>query len=491
MTRSSPPRCLLATVLAIACAVAPDAATRPRQRPPVPSPAAPATGSPAGPAIDWAAWAQETKALLAEIVRIDSTNPPGHETAVCRRLHAQLATDGISSTILESAPGRGNLIARVKGTGNGRPVLWMAHLDVVGTKGQTWSVGPFEGREKDGYLYGRGVIDDKGMATIGVQVARIIKRFGPPLARDLVLALTADEESSARFGIRWLLDKHPGLLDAEVALNEGGHAVIEDGKVRLVEPQTAEKVYLDLRLEATEQSGHSSLPEPHNSIGRLARALVRLSERSMPVELNETTRAFFRGLSRTRSPDAPLMRQLVAGDQRAKARAAERLSRQPFYNALMRTTFVVTLVEGGTRVNVLPERAWANVNCRLLPGTDPRAFIRTIETFIGDPQVKVVFDAEDLEQAQASPVDHPAFRAIAAAASEVFGDITVVPLMSPGATDSRFLRGRGMPCYGLMPLPLTRDDLKRLHAADERVPVSSFEPALRLAYAVLTRLSRL
>jgi acetylornithine deacetylase/succinyl-diaminopimelate desuccinylase-like protein len=448
-------------------------------------------GAAAGsPDVDWKSWAEETRKLLKEIVAIDTTNPPGQESTACERLRQVLATDGIEGQVLASAPGRGNLVARLKGTGGKGAMLWLAHLDVVGVKGQPWKVEPFLGVEKDGYLYGRGVIDDKGMAVLGVQLVRLLKRTGARLSRDIVLALTADEESSGGYGLGWLLSKHRGLLEAAFAVNEGGNVVLEEGAVRFVEVQTGEKIYVDLKLSATGPSGHSSMPERENAIYRLSRALARLAQVRLPFELTETTRAYFEGMARAGGPEAPAMRRLLSGRAAAARSAADELSSKPHLNALLRTTFVATMLDAGTRVNVLPSLATANVNCRVMPGTDLRAFIRKMEALVGDPKVKVTHDPGDLVPCDSSPVDHPLFDAVRMAAGAHFPRSVVVPFMSAGATDSRFLRRMGMPCYGILPFPITREDDRRMHAADERVPLASIEPALKFMHSVILEACR-
>lgn len=441
--------------------------------------------------VDWTKWAAETKALLAEAVEVDTVNPPGNEEALCQRFAEILKKDGIESEKWTSGPGRGNLLAKLPATeqSDAKPVLWLAHLDVVGIAGQTWTVPALKATEKDGYLYGRGVIDDKGMAVLGVQLMRLLKLTKAPRKRPFWLMLNADEESSAKFGLAWVIKNHPEALKVEFAINEGGQVVLEDGKVKFVEVQTAEKIYLDLKLEATGPSGHSSLPVPENAIYKLARALVRLADHQMPVELDETSRGMLEGIAKQGGPDAPLLKKLLAGGKAGK-QAAEKLSQVPHYNALLRTTFVATMLEAGTRVNVLPSKATANVNCRVLPGTNLKSFIKQIETWVADPAVKVVYDEAELESAHASPLNHPLFDAVRKVSAKHFPGATVMPVISPGATDSRFLRAMSIPAYGLLPFPMAREDDRRMHAADERMPVAAFEPALRFGYDVLVETCR-
>lgn len=441
--------------------------------------------------IDWKSWTAETKTLLSEAVSVDTVNPPGNEEALCKRFATLLEKDGIKTEIWSSGPGRANLLAKLPATeaSDKKPALWLAHLDVVGVAGQTWTVPPLKATEKDGYLYGRGVLDDKGMAVLGVQLLRLLKVSGVPRSRPLWLMLNADEESSAKYGLAWVIKNHPEALKVEFAINEGGQIVVEDGQVKFVEVQTAEKIYLDLKLETTGPSGHSSLPERENAINTLARALDRLASHEMPVELNETTRGMLEGILKQGGPDVPLIKRLLAGGKSGK-QAASRLSAVPHYNALLRTTFVATMLEAGTRVNVLPSKATANINCRVLPGTDLKIFIKQIEKWVADPKVKVVYDEADLESAHASPLNHPFFDAVRKVSATHFPGATVMPVISPGATDSRFLRAMSIPAYGLLPFPMAREDDRRMHAADERLPVASFEPALKFAYDVLVETCR-
>lgn len=441
--------------------------------------------------IDWATWTAETKTLLKDAVGIDTVNPPGNEEALCKKFHDVLAKDGIESEILVSGPGRANLIAKLPATVAGstaKPLLWLAHLDVVGVAGQTWTVPALSATEKDGYMYGRGVIDDKGMAVLGVQLMRLLKKTGVSRSRPVWLMLNADEESSAKFGLAWVIKNRPELLKVDFAVNEGGQVVLEDGKVKFVEVQTSEKIYLDLTLETTGASGHSSLPVADNAIYKLSRALARLADKQAPIELDETTRGMLAGVAKAGGPDAPLIQKVLAGGSAGKA-AAAKLSKAPHYNALLRTTFVATMLEAGTRVNVLPSKATANINCRVLPGVDLKGFIKQIETWIADPEVKVVYDESELESAHASPITHPFFSAVRKVVAKHYGDATVVPVLSPGATDSRFLRAMGIPAYGLLPFPMAREDDRRMHAADERIPLAAFEPALKFTYDLLVDLT--
>ncbi|MEK6606778.1 MAG: M20/M25/M40 family metallo-hydrolase [Myxococcota bacterium] len=307
----------------------------------------------------------EARAMLEELVAIDTTNPPGHETKVAQNVYRRFQAARIDATLLESSPGRGNVIARVPGDGSKRPLLLLAHIDVVGAgPRELWSADPFRLTAKDGYLYGRGVGDDKGMAAAATAIALDLRRRKLPLARDVVVALTADEESGGDAGIVWLLRTHRDLIDADFALNEGAGARLdESGKLQYVGLQTAEKIYQTYFLETEAPGGHSSVPLRENAILRLAAALDRLGRFEFPARLTGTTRAHFAGLADYAQPDeAKAMRAVAAATGKLPDAAVRKLSENPTWNAQLRTTCVATMIEGGSRENALAQTAKATVN---------------------------------------------------------------------------------------------------------------------------------
>ncbi len=414
---------------------------------------------------EWKAAADECRKVLADLVAIDTSNPPGNELAAARYLERLLSGEGIECRVFETAPGRGNLVARLKGDGTRRPLLLLGHLDVVGVDRAKWTSDPFALVERDGYLYGRGAIDDKGMVAAEACVLLHLKRLGVPLARDVILLAEGDEESGGDLGITWMLEKQRAAIEAEYALNEGGRTKLDPatGRVDWVALQTAEKRPVNYTLTATGQSGHASMPRPDNCILALARAIARAADPPFPVRLIPETRAFFAAVG--------------AGDEAARARDL-------MYDAMQRDTVSPTIVKGGFRSNVIPSSAEATLNVRLLPGSDPEEMRKALVARIADPSVAVTYTPPTREEAPTVPFEGPVVEAVRRAAADVFPGAKVVPILSTGATDSADLRRAGIKAYGLLPFPLATEDAARMHGDDERLPVASLEPGLRLLYRV-------
>jgi acetylornithine deacetylase/succinyl-diaminopimelate desuccinylase-like protein len=448
----------------------------------------------------------EAVRLLQELVRIDTINPPqpgsakpnAGETLLLRRVREVLAADGIAAEILESAPGRGNLVARYRGSGEKRPLLLMAHVDVVNVDRSRWDADPLSGEIRDGFLWGRGALDDKDDAAVFTQVLRVLARTKAKLRRDVILMLNADEESSGRWGAAWMVEKHWDRIACEFALNEGGRASLRDGEVVQYGFQTAEKVYNDFRLWVRGRSGHSSIPLPQNAIYDAARLLQKLESWKPPVRVHETVAANFLGLADT-PPLAPwrdAMKKAAAGD----LAAAEELCRNPRFNAQLRSTVVPTIVKGGIRENVLPPDVEINFNARLLPGDRIDEILRSILAHLGVAKVEVVegdekaFEAwkaakKDVDvavwlvdrgvDAPASPLDTDLYRSLVRTAKTLSPGAAAVPQLATGATDSRFLRPKGVACYGINPCPTGEAEEGTPHDHNERVRVESVRFGVR------------
>lgn len=392
--------------------------------------------------------AENVRKTLGELVAADLSNPPGNEAKAAAIGAARLKQAGIPYEVLEFAPGRANLLAVLKGSGKEKPLLLLAHTDVVGTANQAWTSDPRKMTEKDGFLVGRGVLDDLGMAAVALEVFILLK--DKPLNRDVILAWTGDEESGGA-GIQDLLVKRPELAKAGVALNEGGGLILGEGGVPArLDLQTAEKIYQDFELTAAGTTGHSSVPLADNAITKLAGALERLGKNPFPERIIPVTKAYL------------------------AATKADR--KKPNVAALLRTTCVATMLSGGTRVNALPSEAKANVNCRILPDETVEAAQKRLQELAG-PDVKVS-PVGDLGASGASPVDGEAAQAIARVAKKLWPSLLVVPTMSTGATDSRFLRALGIAAYGVNPLAVSEEDKRRAHGIDEKIPVASISAGL-------------
>jgi acetylornithine deacetylase/succinyl-diaminopimelate desuccinylase-like protein len=431
----------------------------------------------------WPEAVAECRRILEGLIAIDSSNPPGREMEAVRTIEALLAREGIPGRTFEAAPGRGNFVARIAGTGAKRPLLLLGHLDVVGVERAEWASDPFRMEEREGFLYGRGVIDDKGMVAAEIMTLILLKRLGVPLERDVILLAECDEESGGQHGMAWMLEHHRDAIDAECAINEGGRTELEGARVAWIGVQNSEKRGVNYTLTATGVAGHASMPRPDNCIVGLARAIHNASDPPFPVELTPTTRAFFRAIA----PGQPReIREAIERleDPAAAQEAGEALAGDFMLNAMLRNTVSPTIVKGGFRANVIPASAEATLNCRLLPGTDPEEFRRALDARIADPGVRVSFTPPKRPEAPSVPFDGPVVEAVLEVAARLMPGTPVVPLLSTGATDSAQLRGAGISSYGLLPFPLTTADAARMHGNDERMPVESLAMGLRFLYGV-------
>ena len=429
--------------------------------------------------------------IYEELVEINTTDTPaGNVTRAADAMAARLRSAGMTDVqVIGPDPRKGNLVARLKGSGKKRPLLLLAHLDVVEARREDWSMDPFTFVEKDGYFYGRGTVDDKAMAAQLVANLIRIKREGVTVDRDLILALTADEEGGSFNGVSWLLEHHRSLIDAEFAINEGGGGGMRNGKYLINAVQASEKVYQDFRLEVKNAGGHSSLPVKDNAIYRLAAGLARLQAYEFPVAMGEVTRTYFErsALVETDARVASDMRAVAKPD--TDAAAAARLSALlPLYNAQMRTTCVATLLEGGHATNALPQMARANVNCRILPGVLPTAVRDTLMKVLADPAIAVSFIAE-ARPSKPSPLRPDLMGAVESLTKQMYPGAVVVPVMSTGATDALYLRNGEIPTYGVSGTFADMDDV-RAHGRDERMGVKQFFEGLEFQYRLITALAR-
>ena len=429
--------------------------------------------------------------IFKELIELNTTDSVGNTTTAAEAMATRLKAAGVPAAdvrVLGPDPRKGNLVARLRGTGGRRPLLLLAHLDVVEAKREDWSLDPFTFLEKDGYFYGRGTTDDKAMAAQFVANLIRLKQEGFAHDRDVILALTADEEGGNFNGVDWLVANHRDLIDAEFAINEGGGGIMRKGKYVTNEVQASEKLYQDFRLEVTNAGGHSSLPVKDNAIYHLAEGLARLAAHEFPVELNEITRAYF-----MRSADVESDPK-VAADMRAVARAtpdlaaAARLSAAlPYWNSMMRTTCVATRLAGGHAQNALPQLATANVNCRILPGVSPESVKDTLVRVLADPKIAVSFVGQ-ARPSKPSPLRPDVVGAVESLTKEMFPRVVVVPVMSTGATDGLYLRNGEIPTYGVDGNFGDIDDV-RAHGRDERIGVKQFFEGLEFQYRLIKALA--
>jgi acetylornithine deacetylase/succinyl-diaminopimelate desuccinylase-like protein len=429
-------------------------------------------------------------AVLRELIETNTTASSGNTTIAAEQLATRFRDAGFAEAdvqVVGPTTKNRNFVVRYRGTGVHKPVLLLAHLDVVEAKHDDWTYDPFQLTEHDGYFYGRGTQDVKGGAAMLATTLLRLKQEGWTPDRDFILALTAGEEGGMYNGVQWLLANRRALIDAEYTINvDAGGGELENGKHTLFDVQAAEKVYHSFTLTVRNPGGHSSLPRKDNAIYALAAALEKLSRYEFPVQVNDVVKAYFTKAAATVSPPvAADMKSVASGAHDAAAIA--RLSKTPLYNALLRTTCVATMLEAGHAENALPQTARAIVNCRMLPGVDPASVEQTIAHIVNDSSIHVA-PVDTAIQSPASPLRSDLFEAITASVKAVWGPVPVVPTMETGATDGLYLRNAGVPVYGFSGLFIATNDI-RAHGRDERILISAYDDGLDFTYDVLKRIA--
>ena len=432
------------------------------------------------PAPNFDAATREATEILSRYLQFDTTNPPSHTAAAARFLADLLEREGVPVELDGPTPEKPSVIARLKGRGDSPPLMLYHHIDVVPVAGQPWSVDPFGGVVKDGAIWGRGALDIKGLGIIQLMTVLALKRQGVELKRDVVLIAGPDEESFGPDGLAWLLEHRPDAVDAPEVLDEGGFAVTLAGHDFCLYT-AADKGSYDIRLTATGTAGHSSRPHNDNALAHLARAIARVDGYRSPIRIIPPVAAFFANVGAAVGPaGAGLIRRIDS----PLGPLVLRLLRQPAFEHLVRSTAVATIVHAGSVSNVIPAHAEATVNARLLPGTDPRRFVRALRRRVGDRRVRVEI-ARGMP-GTVSPLETPLAQAIEAGVRAARPAMIVSPFALPGATDGgRLLRRRGRVVYGFAPYPLTEDLLNTVHSHDERLPLASLRTALEIYWSVL------
>ena len=434
--------------------------------------------------------ANPTAALLQDIIRVDTSNPPGHEGQVDELLASKLRPLGFDITIVPTPEaGKSHLIARLKGDGSKRPVLLAAHADVVGVEREKWSVDPFAGTIKDGHVYGRGAIDFKGGIAVFARAVMQLAERKVPLARDVSFVVEADEEA-AQYNTSWLAQTHWAQLDCEFALNEGGWIIAgDDGRVKYVSISTADKSSVAVVISAKGTSTHSSMPRPDNAIFTLSKALAKLSTYEAPLQLTPATRQFLGVLAKTSTPPLSTYYQtlLSSGDVAAIATADREISKDPLMHAIIRNTVAPVIVNGGFRSNVIPGSADATINVRTIPGTDPKDVVAAFQKVIADPAVTVQLANPSTGPSRVAPSseDTELYRALERSARATFPGAEVTPYLFQAGTDAGAWRNRGVPVYGIYPYPITADELTRMHGNDEKVSVESLRQGTDMIFKTL------
>jgi acetylornithine deacetylase/succinyl-diaminopimelate desuccinylase-like protein len=438
--------------------------------------------------IDWAAVEAEAAGLLSRYIQFDTTNPPGNELAAVEFLADILSERGFDPQVLLAAPGRANLVVRLKSRANNpaSPCLLYAHADVVPADPAGWSIPPFAGAIRDGFVWGRGALDNKGLGVIFLQALTLLKQFCPSLNRDIILLIAADEEVAGEYGAAWLLDHYPDLVKAEYVWDEGGMGVWQSDRY-FYYVAIAEKTALTVKLIAQGTAGHASVPQADNPQDRLIQALYRVKRWSRPPRLTPAviemlqTLAVYQSFPRSwlfARPDHPFLWPLLRSQ----------LAQNPFFSALIADTINLTVLRGGQTNNVIPAQAEASLDVRLLPDRDPTVFLAGLRSIISDP--KVLIEADGLPPARPLPTSSDTLLYRALAETLQIGDPAgrIVPYLTPGATDSRFFRAAGMKAYGFLPMQLNEQELSRIHGVDERVATANLRWGVQVVFETLRRL---
>jgi acetylornithine deacetylase/succinyl-diaminopimelate desuccinylase-like protein len=444
------------------------------QTPPAAGPGIPGNPSPIG---DTAAVAREAQSWLVDLLQINTSNPPGNEEAAAKYVAGILEKEGIAPEILEVTPGRNAVVARLRSAALADPskaLLLVAHMDVVPVDKSRWTVDPFGGLIKDGYLYGRGAIDDKGMLAANLAVFVATKRSAARLNRDIIFLATTDEESSGDASVKILITKYWDKFAAGFAINEGGNVFVKNGKVQYIGVQASEKVAANIAVIARGTSGHASQPTKDNPIVHLAAALAKIGDYSAPAHFTSIVSRYFEGLAPLE--DDAIGKWIRSMDTPDRGEHAQRVisDASPLWNAMLRDTIAPTVISGGIAKNVIPAEARANLNVRLLPGDTIDTILRDLNKLVNDPLVKLEVQPNAGLTAPPSSLESNFYGVITKVASQEFGGAPALPFQSTWLTDSAQLRLHGVQAYGLVPFPLAQEDLRRMHGDDERIPLAAF-----------------
>ncbi|MEM0095720.1 MAG: M20/M25/M40 family metallo-hydrolase [Candidatus Bathyarchaeia archaeon] len=438
----------------------------------------------------------EVTALLSDLIRINTTNPPGNETRAAKYLAETLEKEGFECEVLESAPGRGNIITRLKGTGEKPNLLLLSHLDVVAANPKEWSVDPFSGLVKDGFVWGRGAMDMKSMTAMEVMVMKLLKRNGVKLKGDVILAATADEEKGGEYGAGWLVRNHPEKVKADYVINEGGGQAIPVNGKNVFTIQTAEKGILWFKVKAKGRPGHGSVPgAADNAILRMNKVVDRLGNYRAEIMLTPTVKQFLTVMAEENKEAREALKLLLQNPAKAdeildklaqkdKAMAEE-------LRAMLRMTIAPTIIHGGVKENIIPSECEAVFDCRILPGQTTDEALNRIKELLKDVALeKLEFEIIQANEPSESPMNTPLYRLMVETLKEFEPNCAVAPILLTGGTDSRFFRRLGAACYGFQPtlsdLPYG-EILKMVHGIDERISINNLVFGTSVLYNVVEK----
>jgi acetylornithine deacetylase/succinyl-diaminopimelate desuccinylase-like protein len=433
--------------------------------------------------MNWDQLLKEATYHLQDYIRIQTVNPPGNEIEGATFFKRIFDAETIPCQVFEPLPGRGSILATSKGNGKKKPILLLSHIDVVPVEKERWSVDPFAGIIRDGYLYGRGALDDKSMGIVEMMVLLILKREKVPLTRDVLFFGTADEETGGGWGVDWAVENITSLGEAEYALNEGGYVVLnEQGVADRYEISSGQKVLFQLQLKTKGTSGHGSMPRPDNPNVKLVQALEKVTKWETPYNLLPMVKEYFSKLAPKQPPDKkPFFEDIEKGLK--DPAFANRLTSNPIYNAMIRDTISLTILQGGSKVNVIPSESSATLDCRLIPGSLKENFLKEVKKRLGDEiDVEVISESDSLPP---SPFDTDLFRAIQRFAAKNDPGCPVVPHLLPGATDSRLLREKGIITYDFCPFRLTEKEMMIIHGNDERIALENLRFGMKMLVEII------
>lgn len=438
---------------------------------------------------DWDAFDAETLRHFQALVRMNTADPPGREIEAAEYLVEVLEAEGIPVETFAVDPERPNVVARLEGSGDARPLLIMAHTDTVNVDPAKWRLGPFSAERELGYVYGRGTVDDKDNLTAALMVMLTLKRQNVPLDRDVIFLAESGEEGATQFGIEFMVENHLDEIDAEFCYAEGGGVTRQGGEVAYATVQTMEKIPRAIELRANGPAGHGSRPLLDNAVVHLADAVATIGTWRVPTRLNETTRTYFERLASISEPeDAQRYLDILHPDPAVRNRADDHFrAEEPRHASMIRSSISPTIIEGGYRVNVIPSEARAILDTRLEPTEDPEAFLELVSEVIDDPAIEVDWAPRNVRPAGTSSLDTEAFRVLEANIDEHYGSVTL-PTMSTGATDMAYLRARGIQCYGIGPAIDIEDGPKGFgaHSDRERILESELYRFARFHYDIVT-----
>lgn len=441
--------------------------------------------------INWEDVGAEAVGHLVDLIQIDTSNPPGNETKVVEYLGGVLAIEGIDSDSYALDESRANLVARIAGNGSKRPILIMGHSDVVGVQPEKWYADPFSGLRQDGFIYGRGTLDDKDNLTAALMVIKLLKRYDVKLDRDVILLAESGEEGTPEVGINFMVEKHFNAIDAEYCLAEGAESVIEDGKLKIVGIETTEKMPRRVTLVARGTPGHGSVPTLTNSVAILANAVAKAAAWQTEVRLNDTTRSYFQRLAEISNEEDAYRYKNVENPDEGDAIQQHFLETFPYHYSISRTSVVPTVMDAGFRKNVIPSEASAILDIRMLPDESVEDFYVALAAVIDDHRVEIIPEHIYRPAAPPSAIDNEMFETLERVAVEMYPSATVLPIMSTGATDMSQVRAKGMQCYGVGPARSVEEINSGFgaHGDNERISEKEFIDLVRYMWNVVIEIA--